>query len=211
LGVAVAVVVPVSVYYLQKKKKSLIFEELQNLSVINIKNDFKDKIEIKYANKLVTNLFVLTAKIKNNGNTSIKKNDIVSPVRISFNENFIECIVIGSSPEGIEINLQVINDNTVECDFNLLNPRDHFTLQFMSLERLSIPKIVSRIDGLSKVKYNPLIENENRRLILLLHSFDSATSEAVIVGLICLGISMLILFIFPFANGLFSFLKKLFI
>ena len=40
---------------------------------------------------------------------------------------------------------------SVHCKFNLLNPNDYFTLQFVSLEKLSTPEINPRIEGLSKI------------------------------------------------------------
>jgi hypothetical protein len=58
IGVVIALIVPITIYYLQKKKKILVYEEIQNLSVVNIKKDLKDKLDIKYSGKSVENLFV---------------------------------------------------------------------------------------------------------------------------------------------------------
>ena len=138
--------------FLQREKKGLIFEEIQNLSVIDINSELKDKIEIKYADKLVNNFFVLIANIKNNGILSIKKNEIIAPIKITFKEKLLECVVTGVNSPGIEVDLKINKDeNSVECSFNLLNPLDYITLQFVSLEKLSTPTIASRIDGLSNV------------------------------------------------------------
>ena len=143
-----AIVVPIAIYYLQNKKKKLIYEEIQNLSVINVKNDFKDKIEIKYDDKIVDNLFVLTAKFKNKGSLSIKENDIIKPIEIIFDKKILKPDVIETSPQGIEVQLDTVSEGkSVHCKFNLLNPDDYFTLQFVSLEKLSTPTIISRIEG----------------------------------------------------------------
>ena len=137
--------------YLQKKKKSLIFEQLQSLSVKN-KNILEDKFEIKYSDKLVNNLYVSTAIILNNGNLSINENDIIEPIKISYDETLIDCNVIEVDPKGIKVDQYAnIDENSFEFKFNLLNPGDSFTLQFISLEPLSIPIITSRINGLSKI------------------------------------------------------------
>lgn len=152
IGAAAAIVVPSIVYYLQNKKKKLVFEEIQNLAVINVKKDFKDKIEIKYAGKIVHNLFVSTARFKNKGSLSIKENDIIKPIEIIFVKKILEADVIEVSPKCIEVQLDTISEGkSVQCKFNLLNPNDYFTLQFVSLEKLSTPEINPRIEGLSKI------------------------------------------------------------
>ena len=152
IAVATAIVVPIIVYYLQNKKKKLVFEEIQNLSVINVKKDFKDKIEIKYADKIVDNLFVSTARFKNKGTLPIKQTDIIKPIEIIFDKKILKADVIEVSPKGIDVELDTISEGkSVHCKFNLLNPNDYFTLQFVSLEKLSTPEINPRIEGLSKI------------------------------------------------------------
>lgn len=186
IGVVASVVVPVSIHFKEKKKKILTFEVVQNLSVINVNDKLKDKIEIKYANKLVTNLFFLTARIRNNGNVSIKKSDIISPINISFKEKFIECIVIEKNPEGIKENLIINNNQSVDCSFNLLNPRESFTLQFVSLEELSSdPKIVSRIDGLSNVNVTSILDkNSKQSLYHIIYQIIVGVTAALVASII---------------------------
>ncbi|AKB22314.1 hypothetical protein [Methanosarcina sp. WH1] len=152
IGVSVAIIVPLAIYYFQRKKKILAYEEIQNLSVVNIKKDFKDKMEIKYDGKVIDNLFVSTATLKNKGTLPIKISEILKPIEIVFDKKILDCSVIEVNPKGIEVTLNPNSeDNSINCEFNLLNPRDYFTLQFISLERLSTPIVISRIEGLSKV------------------------------------------------------------
>ena len=153
IGILVAVSIPLIIFYLGNKNKKLVYEELQNLSVVNLNKGFKDKIEINYSGKTVNNLFVSTATIINKGRLSIKKNDIIKPIEISFNKEVIDCNIIDVNPKGISISLNVSpKGNSVECEFDLLNPKDNFTLQFVSLEKLGTPNIISRIEGLSKIE-----------------------------------------------------------
>ena len=141
IGVIATVSVPLILYYFGNKKKNLVFEELQNLSVVNIEKDFKEKIEIKYAGRSVNNLFVSTARIKNKGTLSVKKSEIIKPIEITFDKKILDCSVIEVNPKGIEVDVNTNSEgNSIECEFNLLNPRDYFTLQFVSLEKLPTPK-----------------------------------------------------------------------
>lgn len=108
---------------------------------------------------MVDNLFVLAVNIRNNGTLSIKKDEIIEPIKISYKEKFIECTMTGTNPEGIGVYLDITNDeNSVDCKFNLLNPRDYFTLQFVSLQQLSNPTITSRIYGLSKIRITSIFD-----------------------------------------------------
>lgn len=138
--------------YLDKKKKRLVFEELQNLSIIDVKKEFRDKIEIKYEGRLVDNLFVSTAMLKNKGSVPIKKSDAERPIEIIFDKEFLDCEVIDENPEGLDVNLAAhFLERSIKLEVNLLNPGDYIIFQFISLEKLNTPKVISRIEGLSKI------------------------------------------------------------
>jgi hypothetical protein len=154
------VVVALVIYLLQRNRKRLVYDELQNLSLFGLNTSIKDKVEIKYAGKVVSDLHLLTVKIKNSGNVSIRKNDVVSPIKISYKQEFIECSVIEKFTEGLDIKLNVpVDGKYAEIEFDLLNPRESFVLQFVSLNRLSDPKIEYRIDGLSRISYGSVLED----------------------------------------------------
>lgn len=143
---------PVIMKYLNREKKSLVLEELQNLSVLNIEKGFKDKIEVKYLNNILKNLYVSTVKIENNGNTSIDKSEVIEPIEINYTKTFIECTVMEKVPVDIGITLETNpTSNSVTCKFDLLNPHEFFTLQFISSDKLNPPKITSRIKGISEI------------------------------------------------------------
>lgn len=135
----------------QKEKKKLTFERLQILSPININGELKKELAVKYPG-LVSSLFLLIANIRNTGDLSIRDHDIITPIKISFPEKIIDCVVIEENPKRIDVRLtKNYEENSVECNFELLNVRDYFTLRFVSLEKLSLPTIVSRIDSLPRI------------------------------------------------------------
>jgi hypothetical protein len=145
--------IAILLYLKQKKKIGLIYNQNQTLSLLSVKDNIKDKIEIKYDGQQVTNLYLTTASIKNIGNVPIRQSAFVSPIRIRYNEKIIDCTVIRMIPKGIDIKLNLnVDENLVECEFDLLNPKDSFTLQFISLEKLSKVSIICRIEGLSEIK-----------------------------------------------------------
>jgi len=152
LAIIIGAIVPTVTYLKRKEKKKLTFKGLANLSHENIKGDLKDVLEIRYPDRLASDLFLLVANIRNTGDLSIRNYDIITPIKISFQEKFFDCLVTAVNQEGMDVPLTINHDdNSVECNFELLNVRDDFTLTFVSLEKLSIPKIICRIDGLSKI------------------------------------------------------------
>jgi hypothetical protein len=80
-----------------------------------------------------------------------KKTDIYSPIKLVYNQKFIECSLIERSSEGLDIKLAAADANSLVITFDLLNPAEYFVHQFISLNRLSDPKIEFRIDGLSRI------------------------------------------------------------
>lgn len=187
IGVAAAIVMPIIVYYLQNNKKHLAYNELQNISLVSVNDNVKDKVEVKYAGKVVNNLYLLTVLFKNTGRVPIKNSDIVSPIKLEYKQKFMECRVIDKSTAGLDIKLVSPDENSVLINFNLLNPGEYFVLKFVSLSRLSDPKIVLRISGLSRINIGST-SNEYRAI---------ATYFAMIVLIFVLIPTIVIAFNFP--------------
>lgn len=141
-------------HYLQRKNKDLTkdltFQELQNSHVLSVSKELSDKIQKKFGDLEAINLFVLKIKVENPG-LPIKRSDLTEPIEFSFDKEFLECTCI-ENPKHIGVALSCSDDSKTEyCNFNLMTPHDYFTLQFVSLQKLSTPLINFRIDGLSKV------------------------------------------------------------
>lgn len=74
----------------------------------------------------------------------------MEPIELSFDNEFLECICI-ENPKGVNVILNnSVNCKKEYCRFNLMNTGDWFTLQFVSLQKLSTPIVNSRIAGLPK-------------------------------------------------------------
>lgn len=143
-------------HYVQVKNKDptkdLTFKELQNSHVLPISKELSGKIQNKFGDLEVINLFVLKIKVESLG-LPIKRSDLTEPIELSFDKEFLECTCI-ENPKHIDVVLSCSDDNKKEyCSFNLMTPHDYFTLQFVSLQKLSTPRVNFRVDGLSKVDF----------------------------------------------------------
>jgi hypothetical protein len=151
-----AVILPLFLHYVQQKVKNenptkkLAARELQNSYSLSISGELSDKIRDRFGDLKLIKLFVLKIKIENLG-APVKHTDLIEPIELSFDNEFLECICIEKS-KGVNVNLDSsLNHRTEYCRFNLMDTGDWFTLQFTSLQKLSTPIVNSRIGGLPKV------------------------------------------------------------
>ena len=152
---ALAVIVPIILLFISQRKKKLscIFHPF--FSLVDIRNEVKDRIKIFYNDELAENLSMRKVTIKNSGNLSIRKEDIIKPLEFVF-ENHIKIMdfrVTELKEEGIEIELKHNADiNSIQCSFDLLNKGDEFTMEFVYLgEAKKSPNVISRIDGIKRI------------------------------------------------------------
>ena len=125
-------------------------------SVIDVESAIADKIEIYYNKNIVSNLSMVKVNVKNSGKLAIRKEDVVSPTEIVFNEKtkVIDWKVAATEPPNINISLERLDDepNKIRFNFGLLNPGDEANLELMCImEKKSIPEVRSRIEGIKRV------------------------------------------------------------
>jgi len=153
-----AIISPLVFHYLKQMKdenptKKLSARELQNSYSLSISGELSDKIRDRFGDLKLINLFVLKIKIENSG-SMVKHTDLIEPIELSFDNEFLECICIEKS-KGVNVILDnSLNYRKEYCRFDLMNPGDWFTLQFVSLQKLSTPIVNSRIAGFPKVNIN---------------------------------------------------------
>lgn len=127
-------------------------------------------LEIYYKGQAITSLFLVRAKLKNTGNMAIRKEHIVEPVTFTFGpdtELLRKPRVLEKKPENLEINWDFAEDfpglraRAMSLDFDLLNPGEELTAEFMCTGRSTLPKVTARIEGISEIEK---LEPEERRL-----------------------------------------------
>ena len=152
---AVLAVITTIVMFIRTQKYRRLQFLLSSFSLIDVKRSITDKIKIYYDENIVSNLSMIKVKVKNSGKLAIRKEDVVSPIEIVFNEKtkLIDWSVANTEPAGININLERLEDkNAIKCNFGLLNPGDEANLELICIpEDGSIPEVQTRIEGLKHV------------------------------------------------------------
>ncbi len=150
--------------------------------------------------------------VKNRGNLPIRSKQIVKTLEFDFGENLkvIDHKVSDIKPRGINVELRYnIESNLTECYFNLLNPKDEFTIDFLcSGVGKEYPEINARIEGIKQVDVITIdeeeVENMNRLsnfymavgLLLLIYAITGYFFSGDIKGLCVGGFSGILLIIF---------------
>jgi hypothetical protein len=200
------ILVMVMLHIRSKRKKKLICKLFPSLSLVDVRTEVKDKIKIYYNDDLVENLSMTKVKIRNTGNLSIRKEDIIKPLEFNFGEKLsvIDSSVIDTEPEGITVNLESNNEknNLIRCFFDLLNPDDEFTLQFVCLgESKELPNITARIEGIKQIEVETISASEEK--IERMKKFGK--------WYIYIGLAMLVLGVISFAYSQDDFLAIFFV
>jgi hypothetical protein len=168
----IALVVPVSLYYLTKRRKALGVQCHPIVFPIEVKagEALKGDIGITYRGQTIQNLFLVQATLKNIGNQAIPRSDVVEPVRFAFGpgtELLREPQVVHRQPENLQIGWSWSAEeadtkpNAVELTFDLLNQEDELTAEFICTGKGTIPKVTARIRDVRKIE---VIDRERMRL-----------------------------------------------
>ena len=168
-----ALIVPIILLFISQRKKKISCLFHPFFSLVDVRNEVKDRIKIYYNDQLVENLSMRKVKIKNSGNLSIRKEDIIKPIEFVFDKHIkiMDFSVTELKEEGIEIELKHNSDkNSIQCYFDLLNKGDEFTLEFVYLgEAKESPDVISRIDGIKRIDVEEytISEVKEKRLQLI--------------------------------------------
>lgn len=191
-----AVIVPIILLFISQRKKKLSCKFHPFFSLVDVRNEIKDKIKIFYNDELAENLSMRKVTIKNSGNLSIRKEDIIKPLEFVF-QNHIKIMdfsITELKEDGIEIELKHNADtNSVQCSFDLLNKGDEFTMEFVYLgEAKKSPDVISRIDGIKRIDVEDYTFSEVKE-----KRFQLLGTVYIILGLL---ITMFGLILFIFYN-----------
>ena len=147
------IVVSVTIYRLNKKKKELSYEIVRNNRLFQLNKELKGRVEIKLDGKVVQNLFLAIIDIANTGNEPIKKEDFDKPLTLKFGDEsqIISARVLGTKPDDLGVQL-AINTAEVVLDPLLLNSGDGISLEVIMTAAAIRITHSARIVGVPQVR-----------------------------------------------------------
>ncbi|GAB6076464.1 hypothetical protein [Desulfurobacterium crinifex] len=103
----ITIILGISQVILIRKKKELCYELLQNIPLIKIDSNVKNRIEIFFDGKNVSDVSLILFRIINSGNVPITRDDIIKPIIVNFGDNskILELSIERKKPPNIEMDI----------------------------------------------------------------------------------------------------------
>lgn len=166
VGFVIAVIVPIGIFFAQRKSKKLSYEITSNTQLLGVKDEIQGKVQLFYEGKEVKNVHLLNIKFTNNGNQSISSNDYERPLNIVVNEDskILTHEVINEEPAnlGTEIKLE---KNKIIVNPVLLNKKDTFSVNALISDFEGKPNIDGRINGVKSISH--IKEDQDLPLLMM--------------------------------------------
>jgi hypothetical protein len=149
----VALAVPFTIYFLNRKRKALCFDVVRNDKLFQLDEELKSRVQVTVDGRLVDNVSLVIIDIMNTGNEPIKKDDFDKPLSFFFGDNaeVISARVLGAKPDDICAQLSVM-PASVSLDPLLLNKSDSMSIEIILTKSTKMISHTARIVGIPDVK-----------------------------------------------------------
>ena len=147
-----AVVVPIAVFFAQRKKKKLSYDVTSNTPLLSVEDEIQGKIKVLYEGNEVKKVHLLTFKFTNTGNQPISSTDYERPLTISVNDEatILTYEAIDEEPKNLGAEL-TLSGNSITLSPLLLNPKDSFSIKALVSDFEGHPEIDGRINGVKSI------------------------------------------------------------
>ncbi len=141
---------------LAQNRKGLTCEFLSIAPIFKIASGFQEEIEIRLNGEIVRDVYLVIVKIFNSGRVSIKPEDYVKPIMLSFKKGqIINVDVVETDPENLGEVIESQDKTSVTLKNILLNSKDRFNLKLLlvgfggSAEDINVG---GRVVGVKKIR-----------------------------------------------------------
>ena len=135
-----------------RSQKSLSYTIKTNVSLLTVKKEAEDKLEIYFDGKKVHDVYMVVIKLFNSGNVHIGKADISQKIIFTFGDKaqVLSVDIVNTDPENVDVSL-VQDDQRVIVIPELLNGGDSITFKVI-VNKLDEIKVTGRISGVKEIK-----------------------------------------------------------
>ena len=185
VSILISFVISFYFYFKSKERKSLVYA-IRSLLVLDKEDDkvFAD-VEILFKKKKIVRLVRTIICIWNDGQKSIRKNEILKPLRLYFfGGKVLSAKILKKSRDvcGININLEL---SQIDLDFIILERGDGLTLEIIHTDRIIHPLVDGVIEGIESIKGG------------LFYSLKDIILVFIFEGILALFMIILILLVMP--------------
>jgi hypothetical protein len=147
------IVVSVTIYRLNKKRKELSYDIVRNAKLFLLNDELKSRVQVALDGKPVNDLSLAIIDIANTGNEPIQKDDFDKPFTLKFGSEaeIISARILGAKPDDLDVHLST-NASDVILQPLLLNKGDGMTIEVLTAESSTKISHSARIVGIPEVK-----------------------------------------------------------
>ena len=144
-------------------------------------------MQVLFDNKPIENVYIITIRVYNSGNTSVASSDYEEPINISIETDAIlSSEVLETTPHGIPISVKFSN-NEIQISPALLNPNDALLINSIVSQYYDRIDVNARIVGVKKIKL--LLPEQFEKNVIRADDIASMLSGVAAVITALLGIS----------------------
>jgi hypothetical protein len=179
---AVLALVAILISLRQWQRKSLVYEVISRENIVRIADrSIGSDLQISYQGKPVNDLYLITVKFMNSGNTEIRPEDYSRKIILSFGEHseILSNKILEQEPNNLDVKIN--HDKSQEAlliDPVLLNKKDCFTVQSLVTGFQSI-KLNGRIAGVAKIREVTALKIDSENITIL---SGLITASAALLG-----------------------------
>lgn len=164
LGVIAAIIigfVSIFLYLRDRNCKALSYKIVSNTSLVDVKEEIKEKLKIFYDEKPVLQLYLSLIRIVNSGNVPILVSDFTCPVTLTFAEKvqIVSTGIVEKHPKLLDATVS-FSDNKAVLSPALLNGGDSLTIKILSSGAASMVTVDGRILGIGEIKASTRVKGD---------------------------------------------------
>jgi len=136
-----------------RNRKDLRYSLLYNASLVTVREEAKERIQILFDNQLIANARLAVIKLLNQGRIPITSSDFEEPITVSMGSNaeVLAADIVELEPEYLTPSVTVEN-NEIKIAPLLLNEGDSFTIRAIGSRFDDTIDLTSRITGVKEIR-----------------------------------------------------------
>jgi hypothetical protein len=149
----IAIVISVIIFFMQRRKKSLVYEIATNTSLLTLTDEIRGKVQILFEGLPVQNVHLVILHILNDGNIAITSSDYEVPLTFQFGEKtqILSAEIIRTTPDTLKPEFSLMK-NSIEFHPTLLNSGDTILFKVLLAHYEGNVTVNARIMGVAEVK-----------------------------------------------------------
>ncbi|MGC2238356.1 MAG: hypothetical protein WA584_19535 [Pyrinomonadaceae bacterium] len=150
----IGIVAAFIIFYLQRQKKSLAYEELTNTPVLTVDEQVSGKVKVLYEDKPIKNAQLIVIKLINDGNLPVTSKDYERNFSCTFGDNskILSSEIVKTNPKELSPKFSPeTNENQIILEPLLLNKKDFLVIKILVTDFKDEINIDARIIGVNRI------------------------------------------------------------